>query len=63
MLLLFLQVTKNCHCSQRLKIGTVIAKRIRDKIFDSLGITTSCGIGRLVFIHVYQNAAQFFSKV
>ena len=39
------QVIKNCHCSQRLKIGTVIAKRIRDKIFENFGITTSCGIG------------------
>lgn len=34
----------DCGCVERLKIGTVIAKQMRQAIFDELRITTSAGI-------------------
>ena len=33
------EVIPNCICFERLKIGSVVAKRIRDKIFSEFGIT------------------------
>lgn len=35
---------KTCACHQRLMIGSIIASEIRQKLFDELGITSSCGI-------------------
>ena len=33
-----------CQCHQRLIVGSVIAKELRQKVFEELGITSSCGI-------------------
>ena len=33
-----------CLCHKRLIFGSQIAQRIRQKLFDELGITSSCGI-------------------
>ena len=33
------EVIPNCICFERLKIGSVVAKRIRDKILSEFGIT------------------------
>ena len=33
-----------CECHHRLNVGSQIAQEIRDKLFNELGITSSCGI-------------------
>ena len=33
-----------CICHKRLIFGSQIAQKIRQKLFDELGITSSCGI-------------------
>jgi len=37
-------ITGTCQCHQRLIIGSQIAQEIRQKLFDELQITSSCGI-------------------
>ena len=33
-----------CECHKRLKIGSQIAQKIRQSMFEELGLTSSCGI-------------------